>query len=140
MPASRASPHQIVRHLVFRICVGIILHCGARIDLQCDRLREDGFGLGKDFGRGIAGLVNALDPDVVTLGGLAADLRSAAKEHFEQALLAGLMRVHRERPPDILVARGGEDAPLIGVGLSVLDRVLDAELLARWAMRTQVLS
>jgi SAM-dependent methyltransferase len=40
------------------------------------RARE---ALAADLGRGIAGLVNALDPDVVTLGGLAPELRAAPR-------------------------------------------------------------
>jgi predicted NBD/HSP70 family sugar kinase len=102
---------------------------------DASRVRE---ALASDLGRGIAGLVNALDPDVVTLGGLADELRSTAPDEFERALLTGLMTVHREQPPAVVAARGGEDAPLIGVGLSVFDRVLDAEMLARWASRTRV--
>jgi predicted NBD/HSP70 family sugar kinase len=90
-------------------------------------------GLAADLGRGIAGLVNALDPDLVTLGGLGAELRAACPDGFERALLSGLMTVHRQRPPVVVAARAGEDAPLVGAGLSVFDRVLDAELLARWA-------
>lgn len=94
--------------------------------------------LAADLGRGIAGLVNAMDPDLITLGGLASDLRGAFPEGFERSLLDGLMTVHRERPPAVVDARGGENAPLIGVGLSVFDRVLDAELLARWDGRRRV--
>jgi predicted NBD/HSP70 family sugar kinase len=94
--------------------------------------------LAANLGRGVAGLVNALDPDVVTLGGLAPDLRAAPS--FDGALRNGLMTVHRDQPPRILDARAGEDAPLIGAGLSVFDRVLDAELLARWASRTVAVS
>ncbi|WP_440901767.1 ROK family transcriptional regulator [Actinosynnema sp.] len=90
-------------------------------------------GLAADLGRGIAGLVNALDPDLVTLGGLAASVRDACAESFERAVLAGLMAVHRESPPVVVAARSDEDAPLIGIGLSVFDRVLDADLLARWS-------
>ena len=73
---------------------------------------------------------------MVTLGGLAPEVRAASPAGFERALLAGLMAVHRSQPPGIIDARGGQDAPLVGVGLSVLDRVLDAEALARWASRT----
>jgi predicted NBD/HSP70 family sugar kinase len=91
--------------------------------------------LAADLGRGIAGLVNALDPEVVTLGGLAGELRAVSSEDFGAAVRAGLMAVHRDRPPPIVEARGGEDAPLIGAGLSLFERVLDAEALARWAGR-----
>ena len=96
------------------------------------RVRE---ALATGLGGGIAGLINALDPEVISLGGLGAELRAAFPEGFEQALRDGLMAVHREHPPAVVAARGGESAPLIGLGLSVFDRVLDAELLAGWAAR-----
>lgn len=99
------------------------------------RARE---ALAVDLGRGIAGLINALDPDVVTLGGLATELRAAFPEGFEESLLDGLMSVHRESPPAVVASRGGENAPLIGLGLTVFDRVLDAEMLARWEGRRRV--
>lgn len=97
---------------------------------DADRVRAE---LAADLGRGIAGLVNALDPELVTLGGLAPELRAAATENFDGGVRTGLMSLHRDRPPRIVAARAGEDAPLTGAGLSVLDRVLDAELLAQWA-------
>lgn len=92
--------------------------------------------LAANLGHGIAGLVNALDPEVVTLGGLAPGLRAVAPEDFARAIADGLMTVHRDRPPRILEARSDADAALTGVGLSVLDRVLDASMLARWANRS----
>jgi predicted NBD/HSP70 family sugar kinase len=96
--------------------------------------------LAADLGRGIAGLVNALDPEVVTLGGLAAELRMSSSPSFADAVRRGLMTVHRDRPPLIVDACAGEDAPLIGAGLSVLDHVLDADRLARWATRVGAMS
>jgi predicted NBD/HSP70 family sugar kinase len=96
------------------------------------RTRE---ALATELGRGIAGLVNALDPEVVTLGGLAAELRASSPSEFAEAVGRGLMAVHRDQPPSVVDARAGDDAPLIGAGLSVFDRVLDAEMLARWASR-----
>ncbi|MFL6122614.1 ROK family protein [Actinophytocola sp.] len=101
------------------------------------KVRDTREALAADLGRGIAGLVNALDPDVVTLGGLASELRASSPEGFEHAVDAGLMTVHRDRPPSIVAARGGEDAPLIGAGLEVFERVLDADMLARWASRVR---
>jgi predicted NBD/HSP70 family sugar kinase len=92
--------------------------------------RED---LAGALGRGTAGLVNAVDPDLVTLGGLAGPLRNACPEAFDENLRAGLMSVHRDPGPRIVAARSGEDAALVGAGLSVFDRVLDAAMLARWA-------
>ena len=89
--------------------------------------------LSADLGRGIAGLVNALDPGLVTLGGLAGSLRDAAPDHFEQALEAGLMDVHRADAPDILTGRAGENAVLIGVALAAFDEIMDARRVAVWA-------
>lgn len=99
------------------------------------RVRETRASLAEDLGRGIAGLVNALDPDLVTLGGIAGQLREVSPDRFDQALLDGLMHVHRQAPPEVVAARSGEDAPLVGVGLSVFEQVLDAEHLAQWATR-----
>jgi predicted NBD/HSP70 family sugar kinase len=109
------------------------LFTGARPSPEARRARED---LAANLGRGVAGLVNALDPDVVTLGGLAPELRAASPDGFTQAVRSGLMTLHRDRPPAILAALSGEDAPLIGAGLSVFDHVLDAGMLARWAAQT----
>jgi predicted NBD/HSP70 family sugar kinase len=91
--------------------------------------------LAATLGRGIAGLVNALDPALITLGGMANLVRFASVSSFYEAFAGGLMTAHRARPPWIVEAIAGDDAPLIGAGLSVFDRVLDAELLAGWASR-----
>lgn len=91
--------------------------------------------LAADLGRGIAGLINALDPSLVTLGGLANLVRFASVGAFYDALNGGLMSAHRARSPQIVEAIAGDDATLVGMGLSVFDQVLDAELLARWASR-----
>jgi predicted NBD/HSP70 family sugar kinase len=97
------------------------------------RLREQ---LAVDFGRGAAGLVNAVDPHLVTLGGLAGPLRDAAPEAFQHAFEAGLMSVHRRQPPEIVTGRAGDDAALIGIGLAAFDEVLNARQLALWASRS----
>ncbi len=94
------------------------------------RIRSE---LAADLGRGAAGLVNALDPDVVTLGGLAGPLRDAAPGAFEKAFEAGLMYVHRGDVPEIVPGSAGEDAVLVGVALAAFDQVLDARRLALWA-------
>lgn len=94
------------------------------------RLRDD---LAASLGTGSAGLVNALDPEVITLGGLAGPLRRSAAAPFAQAFTAGLMAAHRDRPPDVLAAQAGPDATLAGAALTAFDRTLDAALLARWA-------
>lgn len=89
--------------------------------------------LAEDLGRGTAGLVNALDPGVVTLGGLAPSLRDAAPGAFEEAFRAGLMHVHRGDAPEVVTGPADENAALVGVALTALDHVLDARRLALWA-------
>jgi predicted NBD/HSP70 family sugar kinase len=74
------------------------------------------------LGRGIAGLVNALDPDVVTLGGLGADLLAAAPDPLHAACRAGLMHFRRATPPPVVPARLGEDGPLTGAAERVWRR------------------
>ena len=41
-----------------------------------------------------------VDADLVTLGGLAVPLRAAAPDQFADAFTAGLMTLHRNRPPE----------------------------------------
>jgi predicted NBD/HSP70 family sugar kinase len=89
--------------------------------------------LAADLGRGVAGLVNAFDPDVVTLGGLAGSLRDAAPGAFEQAFEAGLMDVHRGDTPEVVTGVADDNAVLVGVALAAFDEVLDARRLALWA-------
>lgn len=64
--------------------------------------------------RGIAGLINALDVDLITLGGLAPALRAAAPEAFSTALDEGLMTARQLRPPGIVRAQLGSAAPQTG--------------------------
>jgi predicted NBD/HSP70 family sugar kinase len=66
------------------------------------------------LGRGIAGLVNGIDPDLVTLGGLGIDLLTAARDDVEAAYRAGLMAYRRADPPPILPAALGDDGPIAG--------------------------
>jgi predicted NBD/HSP70 family sugar kinase len=82
---------------------------------------------------GIAGLVNAHDPDVVTLGGLAIPLRAAAESTFEQAYLAGLMSFHRTAPPPVLPATHQPDGPLRGAAALALDHLTTEPSIAAWA-------
>jgi predicted NBD/HSP70 family sugar kinase len=94
------------------------------------RVREK---LATELGGGAAGLVNALDPETVTLGGLASPLLAAAPDAFHSAFEAGLMEVHHRATPTVTSGRAGEEAALVGVGLATFDYVLDAQQLARWA-------
>jgi predicted NBD/HSP70 family sugar kinase len=85
------------------------------------------------LGRGIAGLANGLDPEVVTLGGLAAPLRIAAPEAFAEAFADGLMTFRRATPPPLRAAALGDDAALHGAAATALDVVLTEESLSTWA-------
>ncbi|GIF09093.1 ROK family protein [Actinoplanes siamensis] len=66
------------------------------------------------LGRGIAGLVNGLDADLVTLGGLGADLLAAVPAEIGAAYRDGLMSIHRESPPPIVPAALGDHGPIAG--------------------------
>ncbi|MGR6917729.1 ROK family transcriptional regulator [[Actinomadura] parvosata] len=83
--------------------------------------------------RGLAGLINALDPAVVTLGGLAQPLRAAAEPQFAAALADGLMRFRRPAPPPVLPAALGRDGALHGAAVTGLDHVLTEDGLTAWA-------
>ena len=87
------------------------------------------------LGRGLAGLINVTDPDVVTLGGLGPLLRSHCPEAFEEALTGGLMRCLREDRPRIAVGELGADAALVGAVETALDEVAGPAGLAAWAGR-----
>ncbi|NAZ88671.1 ROK family protein, partial [Kineococcus indalonis] len=59
---------------------------------------------GTALGRGTGGLVNALDVDLVTLGGLAARLLQVVPEEVRGACTEGLMRFRRDAPPALVPA------------------------------------
>jgi predicted NBD/HSP70 family sugar kinase len=80
------------------------------------------------LGRGVAGLVNAHDPDVVVLGGLAPRFRGSA---FDDAYRCGLMAYRRADPTSVRDAVHGDDAALYGAVALALDEVTSAEGLAR---------
>ncbi|WP_433185919.1 ROK family transcriptional regulator [Actinoallomurus sp. CA-150999] len=81
---------------------------------------------------GLAGLINAMDPAVVTLGGLAESLRAAAEPEFTAALAGGLMRFRRLDPPPVVDAALGGDGALHGAVVIALDHVLTEDGLATW--------
>ncbi len=84
---------------------------------------------------GIAGLTNAHDPDVITLGGLAVPLRAAAPGEFNAAYTHGLMTFRQSQPPPILDAVFRDDGALQGAAAVGLDHVTSAAALADWAER-----
>jgi predicted NBD/HSP70 family sugar kinase len=85
---------------------------------------------------GIAGLVNAHDPEVVTLGGLAVPLRAAAPTIFSTAYLDGLMTFHRADPPAVLDSTHQQTGALRGAAAVGLDQITTEAALANWADRT----
>jgi predicted NBD/HSP70 family sugar kinase len=85
------------------------------------------------LGAGIAGLVNAHAPELVTLGGLAGPLRAAAPTEFRRAYLDGLMTFHREAPPPVVLATHGAAGAMHGAAAVGLDGVTREAALAAWA-------
>jgi predicted NBD/HSP70 family sugar kinase len=85
------------------------------------------------LGSGVAGLVNAHDPDLVTLGGLAIPLRAAAPAEFAAAYADGLMSFRRDRPPPVVDAAHGDDGALRGAIQVGLDHITAEPGLAAWA-------
>jgi predicted NBD/HSP70 family sugar kinase len=75
--------------------------------------------LASSLGRGIAGLVNALGVDLVTLGGLAPALEEIAPEELSVAYVAGLMRFRRDSAPAITTASLGGEALRTGTAEQV---------------------
>jgi predicted NBD/HSP70 family sugar kinase len=87
------------------------------------------------LGRGIGGLVNLHDPEVVTLGGVAAQLRAAAPDVFDAAYKGGLMAFRKNFPPPVRDAEHGEDGPLYGAVAMALDHITTPAGLADWVER-----
>jgi predicted NBD/HSP70 family sugar kinase len=75
------------------------------------------------LGRGIAGLVNAFDPDLITLGGLASAMLTIAADDLGAAYRAGLMDFRRSAPPPVIPALLGEAGPLTGAAEIVWTRL-----------------
>lgn len=86
------------------------------------------------FGRGVGALVNALDPQVVTVGGLAPALMAADPASFEQGYREGLMAFRRADPPPVLAALH-EDGPVAGAVSRAIDELTTPAVLERWAAR-----
>ncbi|HTJ66070.1 MAG TPA: ROK family transcriptional regulator [Actinospica sp.] len=99
-----------------------------RDDEAADAVRR----VARALASGIAGLVNAHDPEVVTLGGLAPLIRAAAEAEFDAAYLDGLMTFRRADPIPLRPAALGEDGALIGAAAAGLDLVLSETGLNDW--------
>jgi predicted NBD/HSP70 family sugar kinase len=86
----------------------------------------------RDLGAGIGGLANAHDPDIITVGGIAPNLRAAAPDAFNEAYLAGLMTFHRRNPPPVLDATYGDEGPVRGALALAFDEITSPASLATW--------
>jgi predicted NBD/HSP70 family sugar kinase len=89
--------------------------------------------VGSSIGRGIAGLVNGLDPHLVVVGGLGPDLLHIAADEVTAAYHDGLMAFRATPPPPVLPARLGTDGPLLGAADEAFARLLTDEGLQAWA-------
>lgn len=85
--------------------------------------------------RGTAGLVNACDPEIVTLGGLGPSLATAAAGAFEDSYRRGLMSFRRALRPPVVTAEYQEDGPLRGAIEVALDIVLSETGLTVWSAK-----
>jgi predicted NBD/HSP70 family sugar kinase len=104
-----------------------------------DKLTRRAFeAVAASLGRGTGALVNVHDPDVVTLGGVAALLRAEAPHVFDDAYRDGLMAFRKDSPPPVRDAEHGEKGPLHGAVALALDHVTTAAGLADWVARQRV--
>jgi predicted NBD/HSP70 family sugar kinase len=92
------------------------------------------------FGQGVAGLVNALDPSVVALGGLAIPLHATAADEVMSAYLSGLMAFRRREPPALRPSVVGRDGPLVGAADIAWDLLLTESGLIEWDRLTRASS
>ena len=91
-------------------------------------------GLARSLGRGAAGLVNALDPHLVAVGGLGRELLEVAGGHATAAYHDGLMAFRTLPPPPLVTAHLAEDGSLLGAAELCFDRILTDEGLQAWAL------
>ncbi|MFG1708997.1 ROK family protein [Nonomuraea sp. M3C6] len=84
------------------------------------------------LGRGIAALVNAHDPEAVTLSGHGVELYERAAAALHRACEPGLMAIRRDQPPRIEGSALGWRGALLGAMESIFDAFLTPEGLDRW--------
>jgi len=89
------------------------------------------------LGRGIGALVNAQDPEVVGLSGLAAEVYQASPDAVRTAYLAALMRFRRDAPPALLPSTLWDLGALTGASELVFDAFLTPRGLAAWRIPAQ---
>ncbi|GAA2600591.1 ROK family protein [Actinomadura fulvescens] len=84
------------------------------------------------LGIGISALVNALDPEIVTLSGLGAGLLARSAEALETSYQAGLMDFRREHPAAVVPSALGAEATLIGASELAFDAFLTPAGVGAW--------
>jgi predicted NBD/HSP70 family sugar kinase len=89
----------------------------------------------RSLGRGAAALVNALDPAMVTVGGLGPDLLAVAGGTTTAAYHDGLMAFRRVAPPPLVPARFGAEGPRTGAAEEGFTAILTSEAAGQWAAR-----
>jgi predicted NBD/HSP70 family sugar kinase len=87
------------------------------------------------LGRGIGGLVNALDPELVTLSGLAADLTRVAPATLNSAYRRALMRFHRAQAPPLMPSTLEPNSQLTGATDIGFDALLTPDGIETWTRR-----
>jgi predicted NBD/HSP70 family sugar kinase len=92
-------------------------------------VRDAAFALG----RGTAALVNALDPELVTFGGLAPEFLEVAGDCVEAGYHAGLMGARANVAPALAPSMLGARAPLVGAGEHAFDHILTDRALGTWS-------
>jgi predicted NBD/HSP70 family sugar kinase len=76
------------------------------------------------LGRGTAGLVNATDPELVVLSGLAAEMLETAPTSLDRAYRDGLMATIAAGPPQLVAGALGYRGPLVGAMEAAFEPVL----------------
>ena len=87
------------------------------------------------LGEGIGGLVNAHDPELVTVSGFGVSICDFAPDVVAEAYRQALMSVHRDDPPVVASTRLGARGPLIGAMELVFDAFLTPEGIRAWTAR-----
>ncbi|GAB3044233.1 ROK family transcriptional regulator [Sediminivirga luteola] len=85
-----------------------------------------------DLGAGVAALVNAYDPETISLAGLAPRIRALAPLAFREGFREGLMKLHRAQPPAVVDSRHADDGAVRGAAILGIDHLLRPEALERW--------
>jgi predicted NBD/HSP70 family sugar kinase len=102
---------------------------GAATDASCAAALGD---VAEALGRGIGALVNAHDPEVVGLSGLAARVYQAAPTAVWSGYQSTLMRFRRAAPPPLVPSRLADLGALTGAAELVFDEFLTSRGITAW--------